>query len=211
MHIKPLLAALFCFSGIGVATSALLAQAVPSARTHETSITAGATFSIFQPDYQGGTSAYANGESLFHGLLYGIDGPGGFIDVRFRRWVQFEAEARWMRFSACSPSESTSGTCNSNASPEDSYLVGPRIPFRLGRFTPYAKVLGGYGITKLASGNSLDGYVLAYGAGTDFRLTKRLNLRLVDFELQKWFLNTPTGNFTIQPFGASAGISYKVF
>jgi opacity protein-like surface antigen len=180
-------------------------------------LTVGATASLFQPDYLGGTSAAPNGQSIF----YGIDGPGGFVDLRFRRWIQFEAEGRWLRFNDCT-TPTAAGNCNVNTAPEDNYFAGPRFPFRVGRFTPYAKVLGGYGVTKLLNaqglaGNSLSGYALAYGAGTDYRLTKHLSLRLIDFEYQEWFLKAPaTGtaaasNFNIQPYGASAGISYKIF
>jgi opacity protein-like surface antigen len=210
---KRILAALLLLAGAGLANSSLHAQAVPSATARQFSLTAGGTFSLFQPDFVGGTSAQTNGQSLF----YGIDGPAVFVDVRFRRWVQFEAEGRWMRFNVRSTS-TVSGSLNVNAVPEDNYLVGPRIPFRVGRFTPYAKILGGYGVTNLlnvnqVAGNSLSGYMLAYGGGTDYRLTKHLSVRLIDFEYQQWFLTAPatSTSFTIQPYGASAGISYKIF
>jgi len=214
MHMKPVLTALLLLAGAALSTSTLGAQAVPSATARQFSLTAGGTFSLFQPDFVGGNSAQSNGQSL----IYGIDGPGGFIDVRFRRWVQFEAEGRWMRFNT----RGASSANNVNAVPEDNYLVGPRFPIRVGRFNPYAKVLGGYGVTKLLNasqmaGNSLGGFALAYGVGTDYRLSKHLSLRLIDFEVQRWSLTPPasttgvTKSLTIQPYGISAGISYKIF
>jgi len=212
---KSFLAALLYLSCAALATSSLRAQAVPSAYAREFSLTAGATFSVFQPDYLGGNSAASNGQSLF----YGVDGPGGFVDLRFRRWLQFEVEARSMRFNVRSASASP---LNVNVVPEDNYLAGPRIPFRYGRFTPYAKVLGGVGVSNLQNahqlaGNSVTGMALAYGGGTDYRLSKHLSLRLVDFEFQQWFLSAPATStsagksFTIQPYGASFGVSYKIF
>jgi opacity protein-like surface antigen len=217
MHRKPFFAALLCVTGAALATASLHAQAVPSATARQFSVTVGATGSLFQPDYLGGTSASTNGQSI----LYGIDGPGAYIDLRFRRWVQLEAEGRWLRFNDCT-SPSASGNCNVNTAPEDNYFAGPRFPFRFGRFTPYAKFLGGRGVTKLQNaqglaGKSLSGYALAYGGGTDYRLNKHLSLRLIDFEYQEWFLTAPANgsaaasSFNIKPYGASAGISYKIF
>ena len=62
------------------------AQAVPSATGRQVSITAGGMASIFQPDFIGGYDAQASNQPLF--------GAGAYVDVRLRRWVQFEAEGR---------------------------------------------------------------------------------------------------------------------
>jgi hypothetical protein len=54
---------------------------------------------------------------------------------------------------------------------------------------------------------------LAYGGGIDFRLTKRFSAR-GDFEYQQWLQwpNIPgIPNSPLFPYGASAGIGYKIF
>ena len=71
------------------------------------------------------------------------------------------------------------------------------------RVTPYGKFLFGLGNAPFLSGNT---FVLAYGGGVDYRLTRRFSLRAIDFEYQQWRVNP-----TIYPYGGSVGISYKIF
>jgi hypothetical protein len=173
------------------------AQVVPSATRSRLSVTAGGFASAFQPDYAGflppGTAP---------NRLYGI---GAFVDVRFSRWIQAEAEGRWLRFNEFD-----------NIS-EDNYLIGPRLPihtFKIMHATPYGKVLVGMGrmnfVDNLGNGRYTD---IAYGGGVDFKLTRRFSAR-GDFEYQMWpnwpgMANTP--NTPLYPYGVSAGIGYKIF
>ena len=50
---------------------------------------------------------------------------------------------------------------------------------------------------------------LAPGAGVDMQINDKWALRLPDFEYQLW----PTWyhNQTLKPYGASIGVSYKIF
>jgi hypothetical protein len=223
---KRVAALFFCLL---LAAPAVRAQAVHSATTGQFSVSAGATGSIFQPDYLGSNLAQTNGESIRYGLV----GVGTFVDLRFRRWIQVEAEGRWSRFNinpayANVQVTGTAPTVESLAThevTESTYLIGPRIPLhRFGRTTPYVKALLGIGRTSLnpdlltISGSpNFGGFAQAYGGGLDYRLTKHLNIRIFDAEYQSWNLaiqntaNSQTSSFPIHPYGASAGISYKIY
>ena len=173
------------------------AQVVPSATGRQVSITAGGMASGFQPDYTGECcSASPSNQPLF--------GAGAYVDVRLRRWVQFEAEGRWLRWNQY------------YGVTEDNYLIGPRLPvyrFWKGKATVYGKALGGfskmnfgdyYGVPT-GTGRFTD---IAFGGGMDVKLTKRISLRAADFEYHYW---PWWGNSTLSPYGASVGIGYKIF
>jgi opacity protein-like surface antigen len=175
------------------------AQVVPSATRGHLSLTAGGLASVFQPDYEccgvAGTST---------NRLYGV---GAFVDVRFSRWVQVEAEGRWLRFNEV------------EGIGQDNYLIGPRLPIHHFQFlhaTPYVKVLAGMGkMTFEDSSGSGRYFDLAYGGGVDFKLTKRFSAR-GDFEYQQWprwpnIAEPGFANATLFPYGASVGVGYKVF
>jgi hypothetical protein len=167
------------------------AQVVPSATSSQLSVTVGALGSAFQPDYAG------NGlPQTSPNRLYGI---GAFVDVKFTRWIQIEGEARWLRFNEFEDIY------------EDNYLVGPRIPIHHFHFlnaTPYGKVLVGLGTMNFQDNDAYGRFTdIAYGAGSDFKVTRRISVR-GDFEYQQWpkWLNS-----SIYPYGVSAGVSYKLF
>src|SRR6185312_17029602 len=104
------------------------AQAVPSAYGRQLSLTAGGLGSVFQSDYEGGGAPGASPNALF--------APGAYVDVQFSRWFGIEAEGRWLRFNQYADIH------------QDNYLLGYRLPLprlKFGAFTPYAKVLAGYG------------------------------------------------------------------
>jgi hypothetical protein len=168
------------------------AQVVHSATGRQVSITAGGMASIFQPDFIGGYDAQASNQPLF--------GAGAYVDVRLRRWVQFEAEGRWSRFNAY------------DGITQDNYLIGPRLPvYRFWKATVYGKALGGFSKMNFgynfgdAHGQYTD---FAFGGGMDIKLTKRISLRAADVEYQYW----PWWEGSkLSPYGASVGIGYKIF
>ena len=181
--------AFFCFAGFLAVVSAH-AQVVPSATSRTFSVSAGALGSMFQPDYAGLGVAQTSPNRLY--------GPGAYVDVHFTRWVQVEAESRWLRYNQFYQPNSTTGNG------ESTYLIGPRVPIvTFHRVMPYGKFLFGLGNAPFLSGNT---FVLAYGGGVDYRLTRRFSLRAIDFEYQQWRVNP-----TIYPYGGSVGISYKIF
>ncbi len=139
---------------------------------------------MFQPDYAGQGVAQTSPFALY--------GMGAYIDARFTRWVQIEAEGRWLHWHEYAGIN------------ENTYLIGPRIPIHtFYGFTPYGKVLVGW-----ASGSFLSGRAtaVAYGGGVDYQLSPRFTLRAIDFEYQQYHVSP-----TIWPYGGSIGLSYKVF
>jgi len=213
---------LLCFVMTAIAARA---QSVHSADRGLFSVTIGAEASIFQPDYIGTTNAQSNGLSI----PYGLTGVGVYSDIRVSRWIQLEAEARWSQFNIneVSPNPPINGLDFVPEVGEKTFLVGPRIPIlQYKRLTPYGKVLFGVGRTSTnhaiyqTSHNSFNSFAMAYGGGLDYRLTKRINIRIPDIEYQQWNLrinetnlnNTVTAHhFPIHPWGASAGVSYTIF
>jgi len=167
----------------------LHAQVVPSANGRTLALSAGGLGSIFQPDYAGLEVAQTSPNRLY--------GAGAYVDARFSRWMQLEGEFRWMRFNQYYWEPSAGNG-------ENVYLVGPRIPIRnFRKVTPYGKVLIGAGNGSFLTGTS---FVVDYGGGLDYQLSRHLTVRAVDFEYQQWFV-TPT----LWPYGGSVGISYKIF
>ncbi|RXH55909.1 outer membrane protein [Granulicella sibirica] len=79
---------------------------------------------------------------------------------------------------------------------ERTYEIGPRFVFAVRqRFAPYGKALYGRGVFNFpgtnASGQSVEVANLAYntytlGGGLDFKLRPGINLRLIDYEYQRW-------------------------
>lgn len=166
------------------------AQVVPSATKGQFTLTAGALGSVTQPDYAGGGFAQTSPNRL-----YGI---GAFVDLRFSRWVQVEAEGRWSRFNEFEQIY------------QDNYLIGPRVPihtFHFMRATPYGKVLVGEAKMNFEQGLLYGHFTdIAYGGGIDFKLTNRVNAR-GDFEYQQWpyWFSGP-----LYPYNVSAGVSYRI-
>jgi hypothetical protein len=178
--------------------AAACAQVAPTATNRGLSITAGGLGSVFQPDYAGNYGGKSGIATTSPNRLYGV---GAYIDMRFTRWVQIEAEGRWLRFNELEGVN------------EDNYLIGPRLPIqklRYRRFTPYGKFLVGWGRMDFENGNGTGRFTaLAPGGGVDMQLNDKFALRIPDFEYQLW----PTwyNHQTLKPYGASIGISYKIF
>ena len=160
------------------------AQVVQSAEGRKLKIYAGGEASAFQPDYAG--------QGVAQTSPYRLYGVGAYVDANFTRWIQIEAEGRWLNY-------------NEYASiGESTYMIGPRVPIvEYKRFTPYGKFLFG-----MVGGTFLTGRAAsyAYGGGLDYRLSRRFQIRCFDFEEQDWRV-TPS----LHPYGASIGVSYRVF
>jgi opacity protein-like surface antigen len=165
-------------------------QTAPSAFKGSFGLQVGGLGSVFQPDYAG--NGYAETGPL---RLYGA---GAYADARFNRWAQIEAEVRFLHFNEFHPPQS-------QGIYQNTYSIGPRIPIiTFHRFTPYGKVLVGW-----ATMADLDGKALAftYGAGVDYRLSRKFTVRVIDYEYQQWRV-VPDD---LWPNGGSVGISYRIF
>jgi hypothetical protein len=174
------------------------AQVAPSAYADRFTINAGLLGSVFQPNYAGGGAAQTSPYRLY--------GDGAYVDVKLTRWVQIEAEARWLRFNSYLNIR------------EDNYLIGPRLPLeklRFKRATPYVKVLIGNSRMNFEYDSIAGHYTdIAYGGGVDVKLAKRITLRAIDFEYQQWlgWPNIPGyPNVSLSPYGGSVGVSYRIF
>jgi hypothetical protein len=157
------------------------AQALPTATAPGAYISVGGTLSSFQSGY---------GKQV-------VDGAGVYVDINPIRATGIEAESRWMRQSKMSKIG------------ESTYLVGPRVQFRKGPYTPYVKTIVGLGHFNYPYDSASGRYfVVAAGAGVDLMLGQDLKIRLIDVEYQQW----PQFTFgTINPYGVSFGLSYRVF
>ncbi len=125
-----------------------------------------------------------------------LGGGTVFLDLNPRWRYGFEGEARMLRLHQLAETH------------ESTFLAGPRISFGRRRLNPYGKVLAGLGRFNFPNNSAYGNYfVVAAGAGVDYRLSPRLKLRLIDFEYQDW----PGFTFgTIHPYGVSCGISVAV-
>ena len=93
---------------------------------------------------------------------------------------------------------------------ENHLLVGPRYVFHRGPFDPYAKAVIGRGTINYQVGYYLvassESYLTyALGGGLDLRAARHINVRLFDFEYQRWPNFPPHG---LTPYGYSAGVAY---
>jgi opacity protein-like surface antigen len=159
------------------------------------SLSAGAVFSGFQTDAD------------THPFMYGF---GVYADYNPLPFLGVEIEGRTIQFNS------------QNNIRQDTISGGFRYIHNVGRFAPYAKVLGGLGSADFPKG-TYDGSpgrqhdtfsAMTLGGGLDYRLTHRVYLR-GDYEYQFWFdygrgLGKP-GMGTINPNGFSIGASYKFF
>jgi opacity protein-like surface antigen len=164
------------------ATAALQAQVVPSAIRPPFSLTVGGTTSVFDPNY----------------IQNKLVGAGVYVDLNLFHGIGVEAEGRWQRFHETLQIS------------QDNYLIGPRVQVKhFWKVRPYVKALGGFSNMNFEEGIGSGRFTtLAFGGGVDVNLTHRWSVRAVDVEYQYWpsFLGG-----TLSPYGASAGISYRVF
>jgi hypothetical protein len=93
---------------------------------------------------------------------------------------------------------------------EDSFLAGGRYTLIFGRFRPYLRVDGGIGRFYARPPGSTPPVtthlIYAFGTGTDFRLTRKLNLRVADVEFQRWPGYPPNG---LTPTVGTVGVAYQ--
>jgi hypothetical protein len=157
------------------------AQVVPAGDAGGLVLTAGATASGYYVQY---------GERKLLGI-------SAFIDADTKRRIGLEGEARWLEFHQI-------GNVH-----VETYAIGPRYHMNFGRFQPYAKGLVGIGKFNFPYNDAHGSYlVIAAGGGVDYRITRRLRLRLADCEYQYW------PQFTFAPmttFGVSSGLRIRVF
>ncbi len=93
---------------------------------------------------------------------------------------------------------------------ENHLLAGPRYHITHGPFQPYAKALVGEGTINFQKGYNASSYsehyfIYVLGGGVDFRASRHINVRLIDFEYQLWPGFRDHG---LTPYGYNAGVAY---
>ena len=192
-----LIHALLCLA-VALAPCAARAQAVPTA-SRLADLQVGVDFSLANPDYANDVYHLAqptDGQLRWHGY-----GAYADLDVRYHLGI----EAEFHQLSGPDPTLY-----------ERSFSIGAHIPFPLRRrFVPYGKVMIGRGIFNFAAisantGQSIQianiGYTVeTLGGGVDLRLRPGLNVRLFDYEYQRWN-NFPPNK--LDPQILSFGVAY---
>lgn len=175
----------------------LIAQTVNSAEGSGISLWAGASISMFNPDYGCvSSSPFSCGSQLI--------GISPFVHTNaflLRGRVGAEGQARFLHWHG--PAGLT----------ESSYMAGPRVyVFHHRNFAFSGKFLIGVGHMDVKSPIGTGNY-LAYapGASVDYRINRRLLAR-ADYEYQLWpsfkGTQTGTGHGGLTPNGFSLGLSY---
>ena len=197
MRLRKICCALFLLSLFAAGAERARAQAAPAAYARTFSVSAGGMGSAFQPDY-GGRFA-ADGEPVAGGAPNYLFGFGAYVDAHFNRWLEVEAEGRWLRLNQFIDID------------QSNYLLGYEHHFdrrTFFRMTSYAKVLVGYGKMNFAYNEAHGSFTdLAYGGGLDLHMGK-FTIRPVDFEYQQWPWWVSS---QLNPYGFSAGIAYRVW
>ena len=150
--------------------------------------------------YKQGAKLSAGGSGFGEYVQYGqrdMVGYSAFVDGDTKRQIGIEAEGRWLEYFQ---------TANVHV---ETYSIGGRYHFDFGRFQPYAKGLVGFGNFNFPYNYATGRYlVVTAGAGTDFHWTRRIYLRVADFEYQDWPQFT-YGN--LNTLSVSAGLKVKIF
>ena len=94
---------------------------------------------------------------------------------------------------------------------ESSYLLGVRAGFDRRRFHPYGKALAGLGNFSFnkpsyGSNSSSTHRMLAFGAGLDYRASRKINVRIFDIEFQRW---PGFGAHGLTPVVGTSGLAYS--
>ena len=140
--------------------------------------------------------AMATGYALGYGNRKMI-GIAAIADLDTKRRIGFEGEAQWLIFHQTANVHTTT------------WLAGPRYHLTYGRFQPYAKGLIGFGQFNYPYNLGQDtDLVIAPGGGVDYRISRRVRVRLADFEYQFW----PQFHYgALSSYGVSSGIRIRVF
>ena len=165
---------------LAAATPLLRAQEIPT-ETRAGELQIGAGYSGADPDYSPHT----------------FYGPYIYASFDFRDHIGVELNFH----DVSEPSSFNEGIY------ERTYEIGPRYVWHIKRFDPYVKVEVGRGVFNYAFNSANLAYnMYSVGGGCDLRTTRYLNVRLFDFELQKWGSFPPNG---LSPTVLSFGVAYR--
>lgn len=163
---------------------------------------ASARAQVTPPGNRGELHLSVGGTGSFDTVNYGsrqMFGATAFVDAESTGHFGLEGEARFIEF----PSQMDDVHA-------ETYSVGGRYHWVLtNHWQPYAKALIGFGNFNYAYSLGQDhDLVVTAGGGVDFRWTRRVFLRVADFEYQDW----PEAHYSnLVPYNLSAGIKVRIF
>lgn len=166
------------------------AQAGPSAHIQRHSIYVGGEYALYNSDFFGGNQSLNASAFSIYGDYYIFSGGWPIaLEVNYTKVPDhYGAQKRYL----------------------SSFLAGPTVHRRYGRFEPFAKVGMGIGhISSISTINTpLDGnhFAIGFGGGLDYHLTRHITLRPIDFTLERW-------NFypnALSPQVLGFGLSYRI-
>ena len=147
----------------------------------------------------GNTRIQAGGGYLYLRTDYADRPTGGLTlwgDYDFNRLIGAEAEAHF------------GGIVSPEDIGENSYLVGPRFSYRRHKLTIYGKVMVGQGSISNQNLHSSSSYKMyAFGGGLEYKVTRKINIRAIDIEEQKWVHFQPN---VLSPVAISIGAMYVI-
>jgi hypothetical protein len=192
----------------------LSAQVVPAVKGGGSQINAYGLYTLVKTDFNS-TLDYPPKDpppSSYHDADGYNQGFSAGADFRLGRFV-FGQPALGVRFTY------STGTFGS----QRTILFGPEAHYIYHRFRPYGNFLIGPGDITYSSGQKDNSIVYDFGGGVDYRQTRRLSFRIVDFQYQLWNLGTHfyPPNFIpgqpgvyidtkLKPFTLGAGIIYRI-
>jgi hypothetical protein len=148
----------------------------------------------------GGFRLSAGGTGSGYYMQYGeqkLLGASAFVDADVSHGLGVEAEGRWLEWH------------QTNDVHVETYSIGLRYHMNFHRFQPYAKGLIGFGDFNFPFNYAHGRYLVATaGGGLDYRLTRRIHIRLPDVEYQDW----PQFTYgAMNSVGVSAGVRVGIF
>ena len=176
---NKLFSLIFCAASLSVLAPSLLAQADYSANKNSR-LQAGVGYLYLKPDY----------------VNTNIQGISFWGDYDFLKHIGAEAVVHLG--SIITPSDYS----------ENSYMIGPRFMIRRRKLTGYAKLIVGRAtITNIDYNVSSSYNAYAFGGGLEYKLLRKVNIRALDFEYQKWPNFEP---HTLSPIAITVGASYII-
>lgn len=168
-----------CFASLLVLVPSLNAQAIYTA-DQKTRIQVGGGALALSPDYAPGR----------------VIGFSAWGDYDFSKYIGVEVSTHFGEF--ITPNDLT----------ENSYMIGPRFSYRRHKLTLYGKALVGRAtITNQDTNGSSTFNAYAFGGGVEYRILRKINIRAIDFEQQRWL---DFGQNGLTPTAISIGASYII-
>lgn len=161
-----------------------------------------------------GLPSYFNSQNL--------NGGGGQVALYLNKWFGVAGDFQgYGSYTQCTkPGSEVTGCASGNAF---TFLFGPQIKYRAGKFEPFAEVLVGGAHTNFYANacNNLElcgsksptnnAFAVAIGGGVDIAVSSKFAIRLVDadYELTRFGNNFTGGNNSQSNFRFQTGVQFR--